>query len=252
MERIEQFKNSLTRAELYRFADEAMREALAAREGQFFLTEVIANEMVDDLIVRRLRLPSYKRWREQFARRRTAQQEPTHWGIGASSPVATLLPRMEPGDHALVIGAGAEPCAYLLAAFDVEVLFLDDDCGYLDRVETRAATESLAGLVTTSTIDWGCRPGAARTGFPLVVIDVASLADREAQVRRELLDALQQHTLPGGVHVLLRSGGALAPEAVLGSYGSWEREGDARGSRTDGWVLVKPLPPAPGEAARTA
>jgi len=118
MQRIEAYKNSMARDELLRLGDEAVSELQATVEGQFTLTEVLMVDSVDRLITKRLRLRSYRRWRESYLTLRAAQREPMHWGLDPASPVGRLLPRLEPGDGALVVGAGAEPAAYLLAAHD--------------------------------------------------------------------------------------------------------------------------------------
>ncbi|HEX5634343.1 MAG TPA: hypothetical protein VFX50_13980, partial [Gemmatimonadales bacterium] len=122
MQRIEAFKNSISREELMRVASEAATALQAGSdEGQFLLTEVLMTEMVDEHIRKRLRLPGLSRWRRQFGKLRAAQREPTHWGLDRNCPLVHVLGRLEPSDHALVLGRGAEGCAYLLAAHDVEV-----------------------------------------------------------------------------------------------------------------------------------
>ena len=60
---------------------------------------------------------------------RLAQRTPTHWGLEPTSPLARLLPRVEAGDVNLVVGSGAEPAAYLLAAHDATVTFLAGELG---------------------------------------------------------------------------------------------------------------------------
>src|SRR5262245_47495004 len=81
LQRIEDYKNSLAREELLRLGNDAATELHDAPEGQYFLTEVLMQEMVDRLIMKRLKLPSFSKWRSKFARLREAQREPTHWGI---------------------------------------------------------------------------------------------------------------------------------------------------------------------------
>src|SRR5947207_3446387 len=116
LQRIEGFKNSIGRDELLRLGDEAASELQTASEGQFLLTEVLMLESVDRLIMKRLALRPYSRWRRQFLKLREAQRTPTHWGLEPTCPLARLLPRIEAEDVALVIGSGAEPATYLLAA----------------------------------------------------------------------------------------------------------------------------------------
>ncbi len=61
-QRIEDFKDSISRDELLEFADEAVQELYADPEGQYTLTEIVLRDAVDMLLFRRLGLPSYKQW----------------------------------------------------------------------------------------------------------------------------------------------------------------------------------------------
>ena len=64
-----------------RLGDEAASELQATSEGQFVLTEVLMLETVDRLIMKRLALRPYRRWREQFRklRRRSARRCTGDW-----------------------------------------------------------------------------------------------------------------------------------------------------------------------------
>ena len=146
LQRIEGFKNSIGRDELMRLGDEAASELQTTSEGQFVLTEVLMLETVDRLIMKRLALRPYRRWREQFRKLRDAQRTPVHWGLDGGCALARLLPRLEANDTALVLGVGAEPATYLLAAHDAAVTFVACDVGCVERVESRMAAEALASL----------------------------------------------------------------------------------------------------------
>ncbi len=61
-QRIEDFKDSISRDELLEFADEAVQELYADPKGQYALTEIVLRDAVDMLLFRRLGLPSYKQW----------------------------------------------------------------------------------------------------------------------------------------------------------------------------------------------
>ena len=73
MQRVEAFKNSITREELLRLGDEAVSEMEDTIQGQFTLTEVLMADQVDRLIKKRLGLRSYARWRGQFLKLRAAR-----------------------------------------------------------------------------------------------------------------------------------------------------------------------------------
>ena len=91
LQRIEGYKNSIGRDELLRLGDEAASELQATAVGQFVLTDVLMLEWVDRLIMKRLSLRPYSRWRQQFIRLRAAQRTPTHWGLEPRCPISSLL-----------------------------------------------------------------------------------------------------------------------------------------------------------------
>ncbi len=61
-QRIEDFKDSISRDELLEYADEAVQELYADPAGQYALTEIVLRDAVDTLLFRRLGLPSYRQW----------------------------------------------------------------------------------------------------------------------------------------------------------------------------------------------
>jgi len=237
LQRIENYKDSLRREELLALGDEAAQELHAGSADQFLLTEILMLETVDRLISKRLRLPSYAKWRKQYVDLRLAQREPIHWGADPGSALVHLLPRMEPEDCALVVGSGAQSEACLLAAHDVEVTFLDEDISVVDQLEARVSGEAIAAQFLTYVAglgDW--LPPFARE-LDLVVIDAGSLAALSHARRQALLIALRNITRPSGVHVLTPGDSTSAPEGYISHYPDWDRE---------------PLPPVrKGKAARS-
>jgi hypothetical protein len=243
LQRIESYKNSLSRRELLDLGNEAVAEMEAAGD-QFLLTEVLLTDWVDRLIHRRLRLQPYSRWSRHLKQLRTAQREPTHWGIDRRCPVSRLLPRLEPGDTALVMGANAAPIAYLFAAHDVEVVYTGNDMTHVDQVESRVAEEALGHNCST----YVAATGQFLPGMPdwvqIVAIDTGTLEAEPAGARRRILDRLMERTAAGGVHLLLPSPHALAPDAFLSHYSEWIREDSPpekrRPARSLGLLLGKP------------
>src|SRR2546430_3962569 len=116
LQRIEEYKNTLTREELLEIGDEAVRELEGSAAGQYLLTEVLLLEHVDRIIVRRLRLPPFPRWRQKHRPLRAAQRAPTHWGLEADGPLGSSVRRLEPGDAGAVIGPAALPVPLFIAA----------------------------------------------------------------------------------------------------------------------------------------
>ncbi len=261
LQRIEGYKNSIGRDELLRLGDEAASELQTAAEGQFLLTEVLMLESVDRLIMKRLSLRPYSRWRRQFLKLREAQRTPTHWGLEPTSPLARLLPRIEPRDVSLVIGSGAEAAAYLLAAHDAVVTFLAGDLGCVERVESRMATEALGSMFE----GYVAQAGPTVPEFvdipaelDLVVLDPGALSDLGAGCRMEFIADLQRRSRPGSVHIVLPCCPTLAPETLLAFYKGWMVEEDGRrrrrsggGRRTDGLILSAPSCPPDTSAKRS-
>jgi len=103
LDRIEEYKNTVSREELLRIGDEAVRELEANAQDQYLLTEVLLLEHVDRLIARRLRLPSFQRWRQKHRALREAQRQPTHWGLDAEHPVVPWAPRLQPVNAVAVL-----------------------------------------------------------------------------------------------------------------------------------------------------
>jgi len=253
LQRIEGYKNSIGRDELMRLGDEAASELQTTSEDQFVLTEVLMLETVDRLIMKRLALRPYSRWRRQFIKLREAQRTPTHWGLEPACALGRLLPRLEPQDAALIIGSAAEPASYLLAAHDAVVTFIACDLGCVERIESRMASEALASLFE----GYVAQLGATLPPFldeiedvDIVVIDPGALCDFPARVRCELIEDLQRRSRPGGVHVILGTSKAIAPDTLRSMYDGWDVEPDPRrrrrggGSRRpDDLVLAKPKCP---------
>ena len=253
LQRIEGYKNSIGRDELLRLGDEAASELQATSEGQFVLTEVLMLESVDRLIMKRLSLRPYRRWRQQFIKLRAAQRTPTHWGLEPHCPLAPLLPRLEPEDSALVVGTEAAPATYLLAAHDAAVTFIAGDLGCVERVESRMAAEALASMFESyvAQLDQALPEFLSfLCGLDVVVLDPSVLLDLSAADRSVLLGDLQARSRPGGIHVLLPTCKALGPDALRSLYAGWTQEDDPKrrrrtsdARRQDGLILCKPMCP---------
>jgi hypothetical protein len=253
LQRIEGYKNSIGRDELLRLGDEAASELQATAEGQFVLTEVLMLESVDRLIMKRLSLRPYSRWRQQFIRLRAAQRTPTHWGLEPRCPISPLLPRIEPEDAALVVGSAAAPITYLLAAHDAAVTFLAGDLGCVERVESRMAAEALSSLFDSYVTQFDAALPEFLSfldNFDIVVLDPGVLLDLAAAARTDLVADLQRRSRPGGVHLILPTCSAIAPESLRSLYAGWKEEDQqkrkrraAYGKSPPGMILCKPLCP---------
>jgi hypothetical protein len=62
-EQIEDFKETVSRSDLLRLADDVVEELRVTNGGQYQLTEMLLWEAVDRRIFRLLQLPGYRAWR---------------------------------------------------------------------------------------------------------------------------------------------------------------------------------------------
>ena len=246
LHRLEEYKNTVPRAELLQIGDEAVRELQASAQDQYLLTEVLLLEHVDRIIARRLRLPSFPRWRQKHRALREAQREPTHWGFDRQHPIVPWAGRLEPGDVVVVLGAAALAEALYLAAHDAEVFLLDQDLGAVEAAEGRAVAEQLGGgAFQALVINFGSWfPDIAPT---LVAVAPSSLSTLRAKQRASLIADLQVRTPSGGVHVVLppaaeqREVIPLAPEALQTLYRGWQvQPATGRRAKRSGFTAIKP------------
>ncbi|MDP9347607.1 MAG: hypothetical protein M3P24_00450 [Gemmatimonadota bacterium] len=92
-EQVENYKESIPRADLLRLADHVVEELRVSPRGQYQITELLLCDAVDRRIIRLLKLPSYRAWAEQrrvaipihLARVEAPAQEPAP----AAEPVPT-------------------------------------------------------------------------------------------------------------------------------------------------------------------
>lgn len=243
LQRIEEFKEQLSRAELLAIADEAVRELEMGADDQLVLTEVLILEHVDRLIMRRLRLPTYRRWRQRHLRLRKAQGQLTYWGLEAGTPLERLVAKLEENDVTLVIGAALAPAAFYVAAQDLRVLLIDPSLPAVEAAEARAATEAIASRFEALVVSF-------EHWFPevtpsLVLLDPALLARLDSNVRRVLIATVRSRTVAGGAHLVwsteAREGVTpLAPEALQAYYDGWSIERPTRMRRIRWFLAVKP------------
>lgn len=224
MQRIEDYKDSISRSELLKLGDEAARDLQGTSDGQLLLTEMLMQETVDQQIIDRLKLPSYRKWRSKILPQREAQRAPTHWDLSGTDPVSEVCPRLEPGDRVLVIGGGAEAAVYLLAAHDTSIQCLVSNSATATKLEGKLASESLSGQCDVYVVMLGQYfPPALYGPFHLVVIDAAALNQLPRERQRALVMFAQQRTAPEGLHAVISADAGVAPEGCLIHYQDWQR-----------------------------
>jgi hypothetical protein len=249
-QRIEEYKEGLARAEILSIGDEAMHELAGADQLQ--LTEVVLRDQVDAIIRRRLRLPSFRRWRERHVALRAAQSQPGHWGLAAHDPVTGLAELIEDGDPVLVVGVVDGACALFLAAHRARVHVVDPDISLVVGLENRAVTEQLGAQIECEVARLE-RYAPAPESFAAVVIETGAIARLPAADRSALVERLCQAVPPGGRHAVMPGGPdrgprepRLASDALRTLYGGWDivlpPPSGGRRSRNSGFAAVRPLP----------
>ena len=249
-QRIEEFKDGLPRSAILGIGDEAVQEL--ARTEQYALTEVLLQEQVDSIIRRRLRLPSYRRWRERHVTLRAAQAQPTHWGLAPHDPVVALAGGIRDQDLCAVVGAADGACALFLAARGATVLVGDPDLAAVEGLENRAIAEQLASRIECLVV-----PLEAWTPEQRIdgcVIEMSALAGLSAGERAELVRRLKAVTTPGRQHAIMPSSGAgagaagqkpgaVSSDALRSLYADWavtraQSAGAARRGRNSGFLAT--------------
>ncbi len=248
-QRIEEYKDTLPRDELLEIGDEAMAEL--QRGQQLQLSELVLTEQVDAIIRRRLKLPSFRRWRERHLPLRLAQKEPSHWGLAPQEPIVALADRVADGDGVLVVGAGDGAPALFLAARGAHVTVVDPDIAAVEGLETRSAAEALGRR-----IECFVEPLAAwcpRHSCVACVIEPSALVDLTTAERVAFVGRLQSATEPLGRHVVMPSllvGGAraaaLSSDAFRVLYNEWmvprPPVGAGRRAKNVGFIAQRPEP----------
>ena len=244
-QRIEEYKDSLPRSDILGIGDEAMHELAGADQLQ--LTEVVLRDQVDAIIRRRLKLPSFRRWRERHLALRAAQSQPGHWGFTAHDPVATLGDLIEDGDMVLVVGAADGACALFLAARGAQVFVADPDIAAIYGLESRAVTEQLGAAIECEVVrleHWD----ATSIPFAACVVETGALASMAAGSRSSLVHRLKEATPETGRHAVMpggldRAAGRLSSDALRSLYADWtvvRAAGSGRRPRNLGFTAIRP------------
>src|ERR1700739_3916245 len=110
---IEHYKESVPRHKLLSIGDEAVREL--GEQPQFALTELLLCEVVDKIIMRRLRIPTYTTWRRRTFKTLDKCHRPEHGALDPESPMVRAV-TVDAEANVLVAGSNVEKASLYFAA----------------------------------------------------------------------------------------------------------------------------------------
>ncbi len=203
---IEAYKESLPRPALLALGDEAVEGLRQLPE--FALAEVTLCEEVDRVIMRRLKLPSYRTWRRRYMARLAELRQPEHWGLAAEASLARELIASRDGEHVLVADAEGEDAVLFSAALGCAVTAVTHEPEAMGRTVAAAEASGLGRRIRACVGDLDCWMPEA--GLRVVLCSTGALARIEVTTRADVIDGLQRATLPGGTHFVWAPRGALA------------------------------------------
>lgn len=224
---IERYKDSIPRSALMKLADDAV--ALMSAGAQLELSELVLCDAVNELIMRRLKLPPYDRWRRNRLRMLEQFRRADHWGLSAAQHLVDAV-RPQEHPHVVVAGPHVEERTLYLAAHGAHVTALGemDEEELVTKVLVAAAQAGLSGQVV------GCADGLDEW-LPTVpvraVIWHAQVLDSlSAERRARVLAHLQNATAAGGVHYIegVSSEARLTASirSLIANYPGWQAPAD--------------------------
>jgi hypothetical protein len=216
---IENYKESLQRKALMSLGDEAVAILLA--DPQTALTEILILEMVDRIIRKRLRIPTYRSWSVRRVKLIAELRRPEFHGFRSDE---ALVRAVSPARDVLVAGAPDEASALYLAANGCAVTALDAEESIVERVVQAAIDAGLGTLVH------GHDLATWKPDRPLgaVIVNPAALDALTPSERLRVIEVLQSATVDGGVHLLQliasssKAADDLSMEELRTRYRGWE------------------------------
>jgi hypothetical protein len=196
-EEIENYKESIPRSALLSIGDEAV--AVLSQQPQFSLTELMLAEEVDQLIFRRLRLPSYQTWRRRRLKLLREIRRPEHWGLQADDVVVRTV-RTAGDARILVAGSSPEAPALYLAANGCDVTAVSAEDDVVERVLSAAMAAGLAERVHAQRADWSA--WSPESPLDAVIVMSTALRGLTGPQRARVIQLLQGATADGGIHLV--------------------------------------------------
>ena len=218
---VEAYKESVSRAYLLGIADIA-RSAIED-DAQFGMREVLLAAEVDQIIAKRLKIPSFDTWRRRRLRNASEPKRPEYWGLNPDTPLVQALQPSAPHGQVIVSGARVQGAALYLAANGCDVTAIEPEAEVVDRVLRAASDAGLGARVTGCTTD--LRNWSPDGSVAAVVCTPAAFADLSTGERERVIALLQSATLDGGVHLvetIVAGQVALTEEELRAHYTGWE------------------------------
>jgi hypothetical protein len=226
---IEEYKDTISRTALLSIGDEAV--ARLREQPQTTLTEIVLWEEVDRLIARRLRLPTYRAWRQRRLKMLAEYRRPERWGLVPTSARARELAQGD-GNHVLVAGVESEGAALYSAAHGCDVTALAREPGAVERVIVAAEAAGFGERVR------GCVGDLAQwapdVALRVVLCTPAAFHNLSPSERVVAIELLQRATLGGGVHLLeplVTGPAALSVDELCHRYDGWSISVEPDGSQ---------------------
>jgi hypothetical protein len=233
---IERYKDSIARSALLTLADDAVAEL--GLGTQLVLNELVLVDAVNALIMRRLKLPSYDRWRRNRLKILDQLRRAEHWSASAAQHLAAAV-RPEDHPHIVVAGPHVEERALYLAANGAHVTALGDlhDEDLVTSVLMAAAQAGISGQVEACAD--GLDEWAPEVPVRAVVWHMAVLNALSPERRARVMAHLQNATAAGGVHYIEgfrgdSAAGAMSMPSLVAAYPGWQRPESER----DGIIVL--------------
>lgn len=217
---IESYKDTLSRTALLSIGDEAVARLRA--QAQTTLTEMVLWEEVDRIISSRLRLPTYRTWRQRRLKILAELRRPEHWGLSPTSALARELGAHADGGHVLVAGVDSAAAAIYSAAHGCAVTAIGCEADAVERVMVAAEEAGLADFVRGCVADLG--QWSPDVALRVVVCTAQAFAGLSTPERAEAIAVLQSATLDGGVHLvetLIKGNAVVSLDELRHRYDGW-------------------------------
>ena len=224
---IEFYKFVLPRELLMKLADDAVASMYTGDQLQ--LNELVLCDAVNELIMRRLKIPTFDRWRRNRVKILEQFRRAEHWGMSATQ---RLVEAVRPQEHPHIVVAGplVQERTLYLAAHGAHVTALGeiDDEALVTKVLVAAAQAGLSGQVI------GCHEGldewAPSEKVRAVIWHAQVLEDLTPEKRARVLAHLQDATAAGGMHYIegvpAESRRTPSIRSLLANYPGWQAPAD--------------------------